>query len=104
MVYISEGAGMDHRSYAYPNRLDSQYHEGKARSDLIRIKRYARTAHSSCPALLPSSVTVNRSTRYVLCLVLPPIVTVGSLLHSPGRATVGVAVKPPDESFRRLET
>ena len=26
------------------------------------------------------------------------------LLNSPGRAAVGVAVKPPDESFRRLET
>jgi len=25
-------------------------------------------------------------------------------LNSPGRAVVGVAVKPPDESFRRLET
>jgi len=25
-------------------------------------------------------------------------------LNSPGRAAVGVAVKPPDESFRRLET
>ena len=26
------------------------------------------------------------------------------LLNSPGRAAVGVAVKSPDESFRRLET
>ena len=26
------------------------------------------------------------------------------LLNSPGRAAVGVVVKPPDESFRRLET
>ena len=26
------------------------------------------------------------------------------LLNSPARAAVGVAVKPPDESFRRLET
>ena len=25
-------------------------------------------------------------------------------LNSPGRAAVGVVVKPPDESFRRLET
>jgi len=25
-------------------------------------------------------------------------------LNGPGRAAVGVAVKPPDESFRRLET
>ena len=26
------------------------------------------------------------------------------LLNSPGRAAVGVVVKPPDESLRRLET
>ena len=29
--------------------------------------------------------------------------TVGSSLNGPGRAAVGAAVKPPDESFRRLE-
>ena len=28
----------------------------------------------------------------------------GSYLHGPIRAAVEVAVKPPDESFRRLET
>ena len=29
---------------------------------------------------------------------------VAMYLHGPRRAAVGVAVKPPDESFRRLET
>ena len=38
-----------------------------------------------------------------MCL-LPLYVIDGSYLHGPRRAAVGVAVKPPDESFRRLET
>ena len=37
-----------------------------------------------------------------VCL-LPSYVIDGSYLHGPRRATVGVAVKPPDESFRRFE-
>ena len=35
---------------------------------------------------------------------LPLYVIDGSYLHGPIRAAVEVAVKPPDESFRRLET
>ena len=38
-----------------------------------------------------------------MCL-LPSYVIDGSYLHGLRRAAVGVAVKPPDESFRRLET
>ena len=38
-----------------------------------------------------------------MCL-LPSYVIDGSYLHGPRGAAVGVAVKPPDESFRRLET
>ena len=41
-------------------------------------------------------------TRYVR--LLPSYVIDGGYLHGPRRAAVGVAVKPPDEGFRRLET
>ena len=36
--------------------------------------------------------------------LLPSYVIDGGYLHGPRRAAVGVAVKPPDEGFRRLET
>ena len=51
-------------------------------------------AHTYFTGLVPS---------HCPCL-LPLMVIVGSYVNGPGRAAVGVAVKPPDEGFRRFET
>ena len=61
-----------------------------------RIPSVVTVGHALCEAIARGTVTVH--------LAPSPDVAAGSSLHSTGRMSVGVAVKPPDENFRRLET
>ena len=58
----------------------------------------------SLPAALQAFLSPALALRTRCVCPLPLYVIDGSYLHGPRRATVGVAVKPPDESFRWLET
>ena len=74
-----------------PPPSSNQRVTGRARTPFVVTAGY-----TPCEAIARGSVTVHHAHS--------PDVAAGSSLHSTGRMSVGVAVKPPDESFRRLET